>query len=46
MLDQKPLYYHNYLQLDSILGSQSLKSVENNQPVHDEMLFIIYSSIL
>jgi len=36
------LYYNDYLQLDKILGSQHPVSFENNnQPAHDEMLFII-----
>lgn len=35
-------YYHNYLQLDKILGSQQPISFEaGNEPAHDEMLFII-----
>jgi len=36
------LYYSDYLQLDKILGSQDPVSCKNdNQPAHDEMLFII-----
>jgi tryptophan 2,3-dioxygenase len=36
------LYYHDYLQLDKILSSQSPESFkEGNLPAHDEMLFII-----
>src|SRR5574342_600167 len=36
-----PLYYADYLQLDRLLASQNLKSVEYGAPAHDEMLFII-----
>lgn len=39
--DQAGLYYHDYLQLDRLLGSQSLESATAGNPVHDEMLFII-----
>ncbi len=36
------MYYSDYLQLDKILGSQEPASFKNdNQPAHDEMLFII-----
>ncbi len=35
------LYYHDYLHLDALLGSQKLKSTEAGDTVHDEMLFII-----
>lgn len=34
------LHYHDYLKLDSLLGSQSRRSEEFHYPVHDEMLFI------
>ena len=33
--------YHDYLQLDKILQSQSPESEKRNLPAHDEMLFII-----
>ena len=36
-----PVYYSDYLKLDTILTSQELKSVEAGRPAHDEMLFII-----
>jgi tryptophan 2,3-dioxygenase len=36
-----PLYYADYLQLDRLLSSQSLKSAEHGKTAHDEMLFII-----
>jgi tryptophan 2,3-dioxygenase len=36
-----PLYYSDYLALDKILNSQSLRSAEYGKPAHDEMLFII-----
>jgi len=35
------LHYHDYLQLDKILNSQSPESYRQNLPAHDEMLFII-----
>ncbi len=41
-MEKKPVYYHDYLQLDKILGSQHPESFERNRtPAHDEMLFII-----
>jgi tryptophan 2,3-dioxygenase len=36
-----PIYYSDYLDLDKLLNSQHLKSVEYGKPAHDEMLFII-----
>lgn len=36
-----PVQYHDYLQLDQILGSQTLKSVEFGKPAHEEHLFIV-----
>ncbi|MBC7474846.1 MAG: tryptophan 2,3-dioxygenase, partial [Candidatus Sericytochromatia bacterium] len=38
---REPLYYSEYLQLEKILSSQLPKSVEENNPAHDETLFII-----
>lgn len=35
-----PVHYHDYLKLDSLLGSQFRRSEEFKKPVHDEMLFI------
>lgn len=35
-----PVHYHDYLKLDSLLGSQKRRSEEFNNPAHDEMLFI------
>ncbi len=35
------LYYHDYLQLDRLLGSQDLESARAGQTMHDEMLFVI-----
>lgn len=41
-MSHTPLYYHDYLELDKILGSQHPKSSAPGQkPAHDEMLFII-----
>jgi tryptophan 2,3-dioxygenase len=41
MNSKKPLYYPDYLSLPTILNSQNLESIKQNQPAHDEMLFII-----
>lgn len=35
------MYYNDYLQLDKILSSQNPESDAQNEPAHDEMLFII-----
>lgn len=35
------VYYHDYLQLDKILGAQHPESARQNNSAHDEMLFII-----
>ncbi len=36
------IHYHSYLQLESILGAQELRSAEAGKaPAHEEMLFII-----
>ena len=40
-MTKKKLTYGKYLQLNKILDSQHLKSEENGNQVHDEMLFII-----
>ena len=40
-MTKKKLTYRKYLQLDTILDSQHLKSEENGNQIHDEMLFII-----
>lgn len=40
MTDQG-LYYGDYLQIDKLLGAQSLESAKHGPPVHDELLFII-----
>ncbi len=37
----QPLYYGDYLQLDKLLGAQTLESAKHGSPVHDEMLFIV-----
>lgn len=43
MTDKKfeSVHYHEYLQLDKILGAQDLRSAEIGEPAHDELLFII-----
>lgn len=40
-----PVYYGDYLQLDKILGAQSLQSKHYGDPAHDEMLFIIVHQV-
>jgi tryptophan 2,3-dioxygenase len=40
-VSDRPLYYGDYLQLDRILGSQTLESGKLGKPEHDEMLFIV-----
>ena len=40
-MTDKKLSYGSYLQLDRLLDSQTLKSTELGNSVHDEMLFII-----
>lgn len=41
-MEIKPIYYHDYLQLDKIIKSQKLVSKEwYNDEKHDEMLFIV-----
>lgn len=41
MSQYPPVQYHDYLGLDKILNAQNRRSVEFDQPAHDEMLFII-----
>lgn len=38
---ETPLYYHDYLQLDKILGAQATESARAGNPVHDEHMFIV-----
>ncbi len=40
-MSSQPVYYRDYLQLDSILNAQTLQSELNGAKAHDEMLFII-----
>ncbi len=40
-----PVYYGDYLQLDKLLGAQSLQSAKYGEPAHDEMLFIIVHQV-
>jgi tryptophan 2,3-dioxygenase len=41
-MEQKPVYYKDYLALDKILDAQHPESfAQGKQPAHDEMLFII-----
>jgi tryptophan 2,3-dioxygenase len=35
------MYYHDYLQLDKILGAQEPETGRQGQPAHDELLFIV-----
>jgi len=39
--NHEPVYYADYLCLDSILNAQHLKSAQAGKPAHDEMLFIV-----
>jgi tryptophan 2,3-dioxygenase len=38
---QRPLYYADYLKLDTLLDAQRLRSAQRGETVHDEMLFVI-----
>lgn len=40
-----PINYHDYLKLDQLLGSQSRRSVDFDDPSHDEMLFIVVHQV-
>ena len=41
-MEQKPVYYSEYLQLDKIINAQDPESFKDGQtPAHDEMLFIV-----
>jgi tryptophan 2,3-dioxygenase len=40
-MEQKPVYYSDYLQLDKILNAQDPVSFKTDKGAHDEMLFII-----
>jgi tryptophan 2,3-dioxygenase len=37
--------YHDYLQIDRLLGAQKLESDVHGKPAHDEMLFIIVHQV-
>jgi len=39
--DRRPVYYHDYLQLDRLLSSQVPESARLGGEAHDELLFII-----
>ncbi|XP_066146898.1 tryptophan 2,3-dioxygenase [Euwallacea fornicatus] len=39
--DEAGMLYGEYLMLDKVLGAQRMLSVQNQEPVHDEHLFII-----
>src|SRR6185295_10124715 len=39
------VHYSDYLQLERLLTSQNLRSVELDNPAHDEMLFIIIHQV-
>ena len=41
LIAMKPVHYSDYLQLEKILGAQQPESELQQQPAHDEMLFII-----
>ena len=40
-----PVYYGDYLQLDKILGAQSLQSAKYAEPAHEETLFIVVHQV-
>ncbi len=40
-VERQPVYYHDYLQLDRLLGSQAPESARLGDEAHDELLFII-----
>ena len=40
-----PVNYHDYLKLDQLLNSQSRRSVDFDDPSHDEMLFIVVHQV-
>lgn len=39
------VHYHQYLELDKILDAQHPRSVELNDPAHEEMLFIVLHQV-
>ncbi len=41
----EPCYYGDYLQLDKILGAQTLQSAKYGTPAHEETLFIIVHQV-
>jgi tryptophan 2,3-dioxygenase len=41
----EPCYYGDYLQLDKVLGAQSLQSEKYGDAAHEEMLFIIVHQV-
>src|SRR6185503_1997784 len=40
-----PVEYSEYLRLDRLLGSQSLRSATHGEAAHDEMLFIVVQQV-
>ena len=41
----RKMNYHDYLQIDKLLGAQKLESQIQGKPAHDEMLFIIIHQV-
>lgn len=41
MAEDAAVYYHDYLDLERLLGAQQLLSARHGEPAHDEMLFIV-----
>ncbi len=39
------IHYQQYLKLEQLLGAQQLRSVQLNEPAHEEMLFIIVHQV-
>ena len=40
-IEKKPVYYGEYLKLDTLLSAQEPESLKFGKMAHDEMLFII-----
>ena len=45
MRQHEPVYYHDYLRLDELLGAQQPVSSQHGAESHDEMLFIVVHQV-
>ena len=45
MPQHEPVYYHDYLRLDELLGTQQPVSSQHGAEAHDEMLFIVVHQV-